>query len=204
MVSLDIDQQRQLKRIVLGDRAYLDRVSICFCLLLLKIRQARNEDGVIISEMDALEGMGPTSTRRPPSMFLHSPLRPLWHKHVFMPRHVVSNLGVHWGFLDKQHLPIEEQGNKRLGRMIEGVFARHSEVSEGFVRDLTASFIDGPFWQRMDNGPTGDWLIYAKHGGENYYLHFTEHSRSAADDDKICQYLKRTAVAEYPFLSELI
>jgi len=202
MLSLDVDQQRQLKRLVLEDRPYIDRVSVGLCLLLLQIRQARNEDGIIIMEMDALEGLAPTSTRRPASKFLHPPLAPLWHKHVFMPRHVVSNLGVHWGFLNKQHLPVEEQGNKRLDRMINDVFSRHDEVTDDFIRDITAEFIDKPFWRRMDDGATGDWLIFAQHQSQNYYLHYTEHSRSAEDDVRIRDYLRRTAMAEFPFLFE--
>ncbi|WP_428246280.1 hypothetical protein [Ferrovibrio sp.] len=202
MVSLDAEQQRQLKRLVLEDRPYIDRVSLSFCLLLLEIRRSRNEDDIIIMEMDALEGLAPSSTRRPADMFLHPPLTPLWHKHVFMPRHVVGNLGAHWGLLNKQHLPIEEQGNSRLDRMIADVFSKHDEVSDDFIRDLTTGFIDKPFWYRFDKGVTGDWLIFAKHKGENYYLHYTEHSKSSEDDARIVDYLRRTAAAEFSFLFE--
>jgi hypothetical protein len=197
-ISLTLAEVSAIKRRILEGRPYTDRVSFGFCLLLLEIRQRRNEDNIIIAAMDALEGSGPSSTRRPPQQFKHPPLKPFFHKHVFMPRHVVSNIGAHWGLLgaDKSS-PATEVGNSRFDKMIRRIAQNHGDDPERWQAELAHEFIMSSFEWRSSKGLTGDWLIYAIHENVNYYIGYSTHTK---DDQALYQFLKNMSAAEFPWL----
>lgn len=59
-ISFEICELPALKKLILGgERDYSDRVSFGLCMQLLHLRETRNEDGEVMFEMGALEGMGP-------------------------------------------------------------------------------------------------------------------------------------------------
>lgn len=48
---------------------------------------------------------------------------------------------------------------------------------------------------------TGDWIIFAKHGGQNYYLGLVRHPAAGQNvDPQIYDKLRQGSAWEFPFL----
>ena len=47
---------------------------------------------------------------------------------------------------------------------------------------------------------TGDWLIYGKYNGENYYLMFSPHGKGRKDDNSIFNTMEAKCKNQFPFL----
>ncbi|MGB7100328.1 MAG: hypothetical protein WBD95_16405 [Xanthobacteraceae bacterium] len=58
--------------------------------------------------------------------------------------------------------------------------------------------LDG-FIDRANRGLTGDWIIYAKHEGYQYYVDLAAHEE-ADDGERLYQKLRHGSFAEFPFL----
>lgn len=56
--------------------------------------------------------------------------------------------------------------------------------------------------RRKDEAMTGEWLLFAKHQGQNYYLAVTTHDSS--QHPQIRQQIDSVCCHEFPFLSELL
>lgn len=200
-ISLNISELPVLKKFIIGDRPYTDRVSIGFCMQLLRIREQLNEDGLIIDEMDALEGGGITTTRRPPEKFKHPPLDRFFHKHVSMPRHILTNIGIHWGLHDSDPAYPEKARKKWLDRMINEVAREHGNDPDRWQAELAHRFTMMPMERRGPKGLTGDWLIYGVHEGRNYYLGYSAHTK---DDTALYQMLKNLSAFDFPWFFEAV
>lgn len=59
-------------------------------------------------------------------------------------------------------------------------------------------------WQRLREAErlTGEWIVFAKHEGLNYYLTLTTHDRTLHQDDR--QQIENICYPEFPFLQEIL
>ena len=48
---------------------------------------------------------------------------------------------------------------------------------------------------------TGEWIVFAKNEGENYYLKLDIYPRDKSGNQKIHDEISRMAYAEFPFLT---
>jgi hypothetical protein len=187
-VSLTVDEIRRLKQAVCR-RPYADRMSFAFTLRLIGCKARSGEDETVLREIDFLEGLARTSATMEASQFKRRPLYPFWHKHFYAPRHFWRNIGDRWGFM--------RDDNRDLTKMINEVAARHGHAPEEWQKVLPHRLVIDGWKDRTSFGLTGDWIIFGKHGGANFYLDLATHDEG---DDAIMTKLHRGCATEFPFL----
>lgn len=190
-VSLTWDEVKKMKRAICDGRPYTDRMSFALACRLMDLKNTSRENENVLREIGFLEGLAPSSATKAASQFKRPPLHPFWHKHFYAPRHFFANLGARWG--------VRRGGNKDLMKLIEDVLAHH-----GHDPDLRAGVLAHHFvfkgWQvRASFGLTGDWIIFAKDAGMNYYLDLASH-KEGDQPDALMEKLRSGCAAEFPFL----
>ncbi|MGH7489371.1 MAG: hypothetical protein ACREMY_27785, partial [bacterium] len=156
-ISFDATQVVEVKGRATQGRQFADRVSLALALDLIRRYECREWYWPILDAMDGLEGFARPARIGGEEQFKYAPLHPLWKVHYFTPQHVLYNIGANW--------LIDKGGNKKLDALINN--CPSNQIAHRFV-------IQG-FQDRAEHGLTGDWLIYAKHDGKNYYLGVATH-----------------------------
>jgi len=175
-----------------------DRYSLLLILeLFAGIASRQLNPAKVIHEIRALENLDGMSSRMKPSVqFRHPPLQGLWHKHYLADglRTMAKNLknGIH-----KDGLPWFEQ------RVKEAVATGENQyMSEDDIKRLTHDAVIGNWLRRSQvRALTGEWLIYAEHEGQNYYLCLGSHD---GDHQKIRQQIEAICCDEFPFLRSVL
>ena len=121
--------------------------------------------------------------------FRGTALQPLWHKHFSAPRHMLKNVGIHWA--------VDKRETTALDCLIAGIA---NEGSDHWVDQLCYQFVIGGYQERVEKRRlTGDWIIFAKHNGCNYYLDIATHFEGD-DDQTLMRKIRYGSEAEFPFL----
>ncbi|MGB4188683.1 MAG: hypothetical protein WBJ58_01815 [Syntrophales bacterium] len=144
----------------------------------------------VLREIKYLECGNSNTQTKPAAPFLHKPLKGLWHKHFFTARCVPRNIS-------------DAFKNGGLMNLIREVFAPHKSptVKEEMIAEFSYRLVDEPLEDRAQkNRLTWEWIVYAKHNQENYYLCISTHS---AGDQMILDRIMKYCSAEFPFLSAL-
>jgi hypothetical protein len=189
-LSFTREEWRAIKKGILEDRPYHDRVSIGFALRLLQVRQSLKEDHLILDEVDSLEGIGLGTKTKAAEQFRYPPLYPLWHKHFSASRHMLMNIGIRWN--------ADRGGNEDLTAMINEVAKLYGGDPDKWPGVLGARFVEG-YFERLRRGLTGDWIIFGRRHEQNYYLDVATHNEGR-DQQKLFIKLKNGSSAEFPFL----
>jgi hypothetical protein len=186
----DADLARYADKIGLN-RVANDRCSSVFVMdLLLHERFLGVEAWAIVEEIKALEegrcGVG----TKPASQFQHEPLCSLhlWKKHYFSARFVAHNI--------KNQL-----GRGKLTRLVNKIFDPQNPriITEEMITELAHAATVEQIEQREDAGElTGEWIIFAKHEGQNYYLCLATHE---SGDQALFNRITSTCIPQFPFLS---
>lgn len=115
---------------------------------------------MILDEIGGLEGApgSKPSLTKPATRFRHKPLKGLWHKHFMQPSYICKNLDNHWT-------------PERLGKL----------AGEPQTTWTYRIFMDGYRDRSRNRALTGEWIVFAKKEGANYYLTLGRHG----DDQKI-------------------
>lgn len=149
----------------------------------------------VFIEIDCLEKGISTSTK-PASQFRRPPLKPLWHKHFQANRHLHRNIMERWGLSNGE-------GNRDFDRMILEVaekFGNDPKIWPGVIahRLVMGGLNDRISAQRI----TGDWIIFAKHNNNNYYLDLATHNTGCGEDNEkiLLDNIKINCAPEFPFL----
>lgn len=120
-----------------------------------------------------LEGLSSFDGTGPEEIFKRAPLTGLYKKHFTSPRFLVKNLS---------NFSQSEFGKKHFQRKWEEA-ARENEsgvFDEAFARHIAHHMTLDPVRIKSEAGRmTGEWLVFHKHEGKNYYLTFGAH-----DEDK--------------------
>ncbi len=144
----------------------------------------------ILNEIGGLEGAPqsyPTRTKKH-ARLTGKLLGGLWHKHYSQARYIPQNVQNHWG------------NRGRLFAFIKSVMNDDSIPYEKKGMRIAHGFVIDAYKQRGDaKQMTGEWIVFAKHKGINYYLTLGKHG----DDEAICQRVQ-TCLTEFPELTGAI
>jgi hypothetical protein len=175
------------------DRIAPGRYSSLFVLNLLLLSEVQRIDPVhVVVEMKALEGKGHSFTK-PATEFRGQHLQGLWHKHFLPP--LPSAMA---------HNILNQLGKNGLGKIAEEVFGPHMGkiATKEMLDEFTAKIVDGSLSKRTgDNRLTGEWIVFAKEDGLNYYLGIWPHAQG---DEQIAQSLRAACLPEFPFLKKYL
>ena len=142
---------------------------------------------MVIEELKDMEAGRSTTGTKPASEFTRPPLKGLWHKHYFSAHFVPTNI--------LNHL----SGDKMM-KLAEHVFDRTVSpvCTEEMLRQFAHEISHGSLEQRTSaNKLTGEWIVFAKHVGQNYYLRTTTHNHG---DQALYDSIRSTSLREFPFL----
>lgn len=190
-VSFDKDQISVVKRALVNNRPYADRMSLAFAVRLLCVKTDLREDPFVLDEVDYLEALCSRSRTKREEQFRHPPLHPFWHKHYSAPRHFWKNIGIRWN--------LSGGGNRDLQSMLNDVAERHGSDPDRWQRIAPHWLVVEGYKDRAERGLTGDWIIFAKHEGQNYYLDLATHEEGT-DQRRLYEKLRQGSAAEFPFL----
>lgn len=195
-LSLRLEEVAALKSKAVRQRDYVSRVSLPLAIQLLDTSDPYFDCFSVLDELDYLEGLRNASrTKRAMPFIQGSPLYPFWHKHFFSARHLIKNIGVRW------NIDQGRKGNKDLDRMIDQIATQYGEESSAWPDHLVHQLVMGGFEERAAQGLTGDWIIYAIHEGQNYYLDLATHEEGQQEGGKaLHEKLRGGCRAEFPFL----
>lgn len=170
--------------------SYRDRVSELLILdLFIYVIEFGVDPRDVIEEIANLEkGDGNTETKLAKE-FRNEPLKGLWHKHFFAAQFLVENI------------LIALRGGK-LEKLVEDVMdpSKSAVITPEMISELAHRVTHEPVTNRATTKKlTGEWIVYAKEGGKNYYLCLNTHD---AGDQMIAERIKQHCIREYPFLSQ--
>lgn len=180
----------------------LDRVAHGRCSRLLVIQlfaaslAGSANPSRVVHEIEALEG-GHHSVLKPPIQNKYPPLKGLWHKHFLqedLPS-LAKNVDLalkKYGmpYFDQKIREAEEAGEERY-MTTEDLMAVADDVVHGNLAR-----------RREAEAMTGEWLIFAKHEGQNYYLAIATHDVST--HQHIRQQIDQVCCVEFPFLKGIL
>lgn len=209
-VSLTFEEVASFKREVLRERPYSGRVSFALAVRLAEMQVGRGDYFSVLDQLDFLEGLRKTSAAVAGTQFRRRPLHPFWHIHAWAARHLARNLIVRWG--------LDGDGNRDFDRLLEEVEAECGDEPEKWPALIADRVVIGGLETRARTGAaatvrehasggtrgyglTGDWIIYGKHEGENYYMDLATHDEGKTGAaEQLYQKLRNGCAAEFPFL----
>nr|VFJ59070.1 MAG: hypothetical protein BECKFM1743A_GA0114220_102305 [Candidatus Kentron sp. FM]VFJ65637.1 MAG: hypothetical protein BECKFM1743C_GA0114222_104012 [Candidatus Kentron sp. FM]VFK17037.1 MAG: hypothetical protein BECKFM1743B_GA0114221_104562 [Candidatus Kentron sp. FM] len=190
-LTFTLEELGRLKGEVLRGRPYAERVSISMALHLVYNRETRGDYFPVLDELDYLEGIGRATPTKAAAQFKRGAISFLYHKHYSAPRHILPNIRIRW-----------ERGHSRnhdFAEMIDNVARDHGDDPDAWPGVLATQLTRDGYQDRVRCGATGDWIVFGKHDGLNYYLGLASHEEGR-DPDKLLAVLKQNCEAEYPFL----
>lgn len=145
----------------------------------------------VIEELKFLEGMqNQAPSTKPATQFTRQPLQGLWHQHFFSARFVGHNIAMH-------------MAETRLKKTVESIFdpARSPTVTREMIEEMAHAVTLGALEERENqNKLTGEWIVFAKHQGQNYYLTLATHT---TEDQQTFDEINNMAYTEFPFLGNV-
>ena len=149
----------------------ISRISSIFIAQVMQMHEHRViNTHQMLDEVKSLEGFKSVSSTQTASPFKHAPLKGLMKKHFTDARYVPENLSAYFGY--------KYGGNKNLHEIVEQAFARNKSgyLDEEFINFLAHETTIGAFQKRtLDNKVSGEWIVFQKFNGKNYYLTLAAH-----------------------------
>lgn len=172
------------------------RVSRLLVAQLSSVSKHRTFNSFSVTDViQKLEGVGRNGCEKREDIFKYLPLKGFWKAHFFDARFLTKNLVNHWG-LEREDSPKFDALCSRVAAEEEKNPSPHGWQGR-LAHELT---ICGYEKKAMRKKLTGEWIIFSKHEGKNYYLCIAKHSTSKEDDEKIYAGIKKLCEPEYPFL----
>jgi hypothetical protein len=154
------------------------------------------EPSCVIREIKALES-GMNTGFKPARPLNHLPLKGLWHKHyqvVSLPslaKNIKRGMDIHG-------MPLFEQ---RMKEAQAAGIVRHVQVED--VAALASDVVHGNYMRlHEENRLAGEWLIFAKHEGQNHYLTICTHDK--ATHATVRQHIEEVCGMEFPFVKDML
>jgi hypothetical protein len=145
---------------------------------------------VLASIKELERGETPTGVKAA-TQFRRPPLKGLWHKHFFAARFLVHNL-------------LNALGNNGLHDIVEKAMdpAKSPIVTREMIEEVAHRVTHEPLEARDAAGKlTGEWIVYVKHGGKNYYLCINGHETA---DQVIYDRIAQHVVKDFPDIAKWI
>lgn len=150
----------------------------------------------VVSQIRVLEGVEGARGLKAATPFKHPPLKGLWHQHYLedglpsMARNIqkgIGKFGLPW--FKQKIADAKASGEERYVTEADVVQIAHDAVVSN--------------WERLINNEalTGEWLIFAKHEGKNYYLSLGKHN---SGDDLLRSQIDAVCLQEFPFLKNIL
>jgi hypothetical protein len=191
--SLPRSEITALKNAIAFNAEFAQRLSFALILQLIYKGQYSQVASSVLREINCLEKGVETNTKIA-KQFRREPLKPFWHKHFYTSDKLLKNIGIRWN-IDG------ENGNKDLDTMIEQVCSEHGDDPEKIPNSIAQKFVMDALKDRaVQSRLTGDWIVFGKYAGQNYYLRLATHKQGTTDPEGLFQMLKTGSAAEFPFL----
>lgn len=193
-ISGEVEALIQMTRL---DPIAAGRYSALFVLTLFgAFKAGRLNPFRFAQEIEALDQGKPTGLK-PPIQNRHPPLKGLWHKHYMQADIGAMAINIQHG-LKRFGIPLFKEKIKEAEAAGEERFMSVSDVGP-----LTRDVVHGN-WERLraEEKITGEWILFAKHLGENYYLCIANHDKSTHLD--LRQQIDALCCKEFSFLENLL
>jgi hypothetical protein len=142
---------------------------------------------MIVQEVKALESGKPSLGTKPASEFNREPLKGLWHKHYFSAHFIGRNMS---NYLSGGKL------HQFLSEVLDP--GKSPNVTREMIAEIAHRVVEEPLDVRANTEKlTGEWIVFAKHGGQNYYLCLAKHDTG---DQAIYDQIDLVAFKQFPFL----
>jgi hypothetical protein len=186
------DQRRQFFSFYVSDPDLLARMSELLLFSIYVLEQSfRVSPRDVLNSIANLEAGEPPSGIKPATQFKKLPLKGIWHKHYFSAVFLVNNI----------ILALGKDGAEKLVDEVMGQ-SNSPVITREMINDLTHRVVVGSFENRQADGKvTGEWLLFTKHGGKNYYLDLNTHG---AGDTFIYDRIMEHCVPDFPDLKAWI
>jgi hypothetical protein len=141
----------------------------------------------ILSSIKELEGEPPSGVK-PATQFRNMPLKGLWHKHFFSTPFLGKNI-------------LLALGKDGVGKLVKEVIdpSKSSNITADMIDEISRGAVLDPFEARnASNKLTGEWIVYLRHEGKNYYLCCNTHD---AGDQLIYDRIMEHCARDFPELS---
>lgn len=150
----------------------------------------------IVREIELLES-GELGQFKQPIQNRHPPLKGLWHKHYMQDGLASLVMNVEKG-LRRYGMPFFEQKIQEAKDASELRYLSPEDVPE-----LVDDIIRGNR-QRLSEQQalSGEWIIFAKHEGRNYYLTIATHDSTT--HQLVREQIDHVCCKEFPFLAQLL
>lgn len=146
---------------------------------------------MIIEEIKILErGIQPSNGTKSATQFKKMPLQGLWHKHFFSGHFVAQNI-------------LNELAGGRLLAIMEEICGPmgSTTITDEMIKEMAHRIGHVQIKNRDESCRlTGEWIIFAKHNNQNYYLCVSTHSAHPSDDQSIYDQIKSICYLQFPFL----
>ncbi|MCR9096308.1 MAG: hypothetical protein NXI30_18940 [bacterium] len=190
-LELSPEQVAALKMDAMRGRPVAPRISTYLAIHLVFNRENQLDYFPVLDEIEHLENPSRPTLTKPASRFLRSPMDSLYHKHYAAARHMLRNLGDRWG--------LGQGGNQALDNLLADVASEHGDDPDHWIGALTQRMVIGGWEDRVRKGATGEWIIFGKHEGENYYLTLATHDEGQ-DAAALYSRIRANCASEFPFL----
>lgn len=150
----------------------------------------------IVREIELLES-GALGQFKQPIQNRYPPLKGLWHKHYMQDGLPSLAKNVAKG-LDRYEIPLFKQMIKEAEEAGEERFLALEDIPS-IVEDVVSGNR-----QRLaeQQALSGEWIMFAKHEGQNYYLTIATHDSST--HDRVREQIDQVCCVEFPFLAQLL
>lgn len=194
--NTEVDLQKFVNMIGLSAAAP-QRYSVLLALQLLGGAMSGVQNPAkIIREIEELEA-GLSGQLKAPIQNRYPPLKGLWHKHYMQDGLSSLAMNVQKG-LSKYGIPFFEKKIQEAKDAGEERFLSPEDVP-ALVNDIVSGNR-----QRLaeDHAITGEWLVFAKHEGQNYYLTIATHDSDT--HQHVREQIEQVCCVEFPFLAQLM
>lgn len=150
----------------------------------------------VISQIRALEGLKENGGLKVATPFKHPPLQGLWHQHYLEDSVQSTAINIRKG-LFRFGLPWVEQRISDAKASNEKGYFTLADVPQIVNDALTSN------WERLKqhSALTGEWIVFAKHEGSNYYLSLSKHN---GDHLSLRNQIDAICLHEFPFLDNVL
>jgi hypothetical protein len=173
------------------------RISLLFLLsLFAAFKAGRINPFQVATEIEALE-KGKSTGLKPPTQNKYPPLKGLWHKHYMQTGIGSLAINIQHG-LKQFGIPYLQQ---KVREAQEAGEMRYFTVED--VAPLANDAVSGN-WGRLREAErlTGEWIVFAKYEGLNYYLSLATHDNSTHEN--LRQQIEALCCREFPFLGKIL
>ncbi|WP_432755556.1 hypothetical protein [Pseudomonas sp. WMBT8] len=156
----------------------------------------RQNPSTIVHEIELLE-MGALGQFKAPIQNKRPPLKGLWHKHYLQDGLASIAMNVDKG-LKRFGMPFFDQKIEEAKAAGETRYVDPTDIP-ALVDDIVSGNR-----QRLaeQQALSGEWIIFAKYEGQNYYLTIATHDKGT--HQHVREQIEQVCCVEFPFLSQLL